>query len=162
MAVLPRQLHGLSGLVEKPLRRAIVLVALLTLIVAGLLCAQHRWLLTATERKLVGSWVMADSPTTTRVLNFTSDRRATGRVVDRSGATVGEIFGDKDETWFVDGQTVFIRRGPKGSPSLLELISGNDRLWEEWPIVSLTDDTLVVGNERWSLRLVRNRDADKH
>src|ERR1700683_2245429 len=103
MAVLPRQLHGLSGLVEKPLRRAIVLVALLTLVVAGLLCARHRWFLTSTERKLVGSWVRADSPTTTEVFTFASDRRVTGRVVDRSGATVGDILGDNDETWFVDG-----------------------------------------------------------
>jgi hypothetical protein len=159
MAVLPRHLHGLGGQIEKPLRRAIVLVALLALIVAGLLCARHRWFLTSTERKLVGSWVRADSPATMRVVTFASNRRATGRVVDRSGATGGEIFGDKNETWFVEGQTVFIRRGRKGSPFLLERISGNVFRWDQWPIGSLTDDTLVIGDESWGQRFVLKRDA---
>jgi hypothetical protein len=162
IAVLPRHRHDLGGRIDKSLRRPILIVGVLAIVVAGLLCAPHRWLLTSTERKLVGSWARADSPTTTQVFIFASDRRVTGRVVGRSGATVGEVLGDKDETWFVDGQTVFIRRGRKGSPSLLELVSGNDFRWEQWPIVSLTDNTLVVGNESWSLRLVRTRDAGKY
>ncbi len=159
--VLLRNLHGLVGRSERPLRRPLLLVAVLALIVVGLLCARHRWFLTSTEWKLVGSWVRADLPATMRVVTFASDRRATGRVVDRSGATVGEILGDKDETWFVDGQTVFIRRGRKGSPSLLELVSGNDFRWDQWPIASLTDDTLVIGDESWGQRFVLKRNAGR-
>ncbi len=151
-AVLLRHLHGLGGRIERPLRRELLLVAVLALVVAGLLWMRHRTSFTSTEGKLVGSWVRADSPTTTRVFNFTSDRRATGRIVDHSGATIAEIFGDKDETWFVDGQTVFIRRGRKGSPSLLELISGNVFRWEQWPIVSLTDDALVIADQAKTYR----------
>jgi hypothetical protein len=157
MAALPRHLHGLGGQIEKPLRRAIVLVALLALIVAGLLWVRHHAALTSTERKLVGSWVMADSPATTKVFNFAPDRAVTARIVDHSGAMVGEVLGDKNEIWLVDGQTVFIRRGRKGSPSLLERISGNDRLWDRWPIASLTDDTLVIGDESWGKRFVLTR-----
>ena len=162
MAVLLRHLHGLVGRSERPLRRQLLLVALLALVVVGLLWMRHRGVLTSTERKLVGSWVRADSPRTRRVLTFATDRGVTGRVVDRFGGPIAEILGDKDEAWwFVDDQTVFIRRGRKGSPSVLERISGNDFRWDQWPIVSLTDDTLVLGNESWGQRFVRKRDAER-
>ena len=74
---------------------------------------------------------------------------------------MGDILGDKDETWFVDGQKIFIRRGRKDSPSLLELIFGNVFRWDQWPIASLTDDTLLIGDESWGQRVVLKRDADK-
>ena len=77
----------------------------------------------------------------------------TGRVVDRFGGPIAEILGDKDEAWwFVDDQTVFVRRGRKGSPSVLERISGNDFRWEQWPIVSLTDDALVIADQAKTYR----------
>jgi hypothetical protein len=161
IAVFPSQLRGLGGRIGKPRRRLLVFVALLALVVAGVLWVRSRASFTSTERKLVGSWIMADSPGTTRVITFASDRRVTARLVDRSGATVGEILGDKDEIWYVDGQNVFIRRGPKAVRSLFDLVPGHNQIWERWPIRSLTDDTLVIGEKIPSQDIVLKRTADR-
>jgi hypothetical protein len=150
--VVPRHLRGLGNRSEMLRRRALVPAVLLAVVVAGLLWVRHRASLTAMERKLVGSWVSDDSPRTMRVLTFAADRRVTGRVVDRLGGPIAEILGDKDETWFVDGQTVFVRRGRKGSASYVERVTGRDFLWDQWPIASLTDDTLVVADRAKSYR----------
>jgi len=141
-------------------RRCLLIAALLTVFVVGVLWVRNRAALTSTERKLVGRWVMEQSPDVTRVMKLASDRRVTIRdCTNGSGAIVGEVAGDKDETWFVDGQTLFIRRGRKGLPSLRDTISGNVFLWDELPIASLSNDRLVIGNETWGRRFVLKRAA---
>jgi hypothetical protein len=142
---------------RKILRRSLFVALALTIFVGGIAWVRSRAALTLMERKLVGSWIADPSgeeqpPGARRTFTFTSDRRVTGRVVDSVGATVGELMGDKDETWFIDGQTLFIRRGRKGQPSLRDRISGDVFVWEQWPIASLSDDVLVIGNETWGRR----------
>jgi hypothetical protein len=141
-------------------RRWLVIAALLTVFVVGVLWVRSRAALTPMERKLVGRWVMEQSSGTRRFMTLASDRRVTIRdFANGSGAILGEVVGAKDEIWFVDGQTLFIRRGRKGQPSLRDRISGNVFLWDQWPIESLSDDVLVIGNETWDRRFVLKRAA---
>jgi hypothetical protein len=158
-----RSMEGHLNPNRKPLRRSLVLAALLMALLVGVLWARSRTALTPTERKLVGSWIMDPSltklaPGSARVMTFASNRRVTMRdVANDSGAILGEVLGDKDETWFIDGHTLFIRRGRKGSPSLREVISGDVFNWDELPIASLSDNEIVIGNENWGHHLVLNR-----
>jgi hypothetical protein len=162
IAPLLRLLRRTGTRIAKPPRRAFAFATLLTLVAFGVWCVQNRTALNATERKLVGSWIGPDSAGRAEAFTFAPHRRITSRVVNRSGATVGKgALGDKDEIWFVDGQTILIRRGRKGQPSLVERVSGNDYLWDKWPIASLTDDTLVIGDENWSQRFVLRREGER-
>jgi hypothetical protein len=149
---------------SKTLRRSLFIAVAVTIFVGGIAWVRSRAALTLMERKLADSWIADPSgeeqlPDIRRIFTFTTDRRVTGRVVDGLGATVGALMGDKDETWFIDGQTLFIRRGRKSKPSLRERISGDVFVWDRWPIASLSDDVLVIGNETWGHRYVLKRAA---
>jgi hypothetical protein len=147
-----------NGIVVR--RRLGIAALLLTVFVVGVLWVRSRADLTPMERQLVGRWIMEQSPGVTRVMTLASDRRVTIRdSATGSGAILGEVLGDKDEIWFVDGQTLFIRRGRKGLPSLRDRISHNVFVWDQWPIASLSDDVLVIGNEAWARRFVLKRAA---
>lgn len=137
-------------------RRWFAITALLLVSLLGLLLARNSLTLTPTARRLVGSWTTPGpgGPGVTRTWTFRSDRRVTIRDdSDKSGLVVGEVTGDDDATWFVEGQTIIIRRQP--TASLIDRALGKNVLWDRMPIVSLSDDVLVIGNAAYRVVLKR-------
>jgi hypothetical protein len=82
-------------------------------------------------------------PGTTRVLTFESDGRLTS--VDLSDQS-GIVLQDRVATWHVDGQMVVFRKHRPGIASLLDAIPGVGPPEERIPILSVSDDELLVGN----------------
>jgi hypothetical protein len=138
-------------------RRCFAITALLLLALIVLPLARNTRTLTPTERRLVGSWTTPSpqGPRITRVWAFTSDRRVMIRdISDETGAVAGEASGD-EATWFVDGQTIVIRR--PGTASLFERALGMRKdSWDRYPIVSVSDDALVIGYEVYRVVLKRS------
>jgi hypothetical protein len=144
------------------LRRFVAVAGSLVLLIGGAWLVGKRRGLTSTEEKLVGTWTMP-SPVgagLTRAWIFGTDRSVTiGDLANKSGPFVSEVTSDGEATWFVDGQTLVIRKQRSGS-SFFDEIWGQRYNIDRLPIASLSDDVIELGNEAWgTYRVVLKRES---
>jgi len=131
---------------------AVILIALLV----GVVWARMNAALTATERRVAGSWIIAKPPGQTHVYTFTADRQMLASTVNSFGVTIAEDPPAPGESWCVQDDTLLIRRskgGPFGLYNLLPWIHADLK----WHIVSLSDDTLIVDGGPGTEKLVWKR-----
>ncbi len=138
---------------ETKLRRLLIVAVILIALLVGVVWARMNAALTATERRVAGSWIIAKPPGATHVYTFTADRQMLASTVNSFGVTIAEDPPEAGESWCVHENTLVIRRsmgGPFGLKHLLPWIHANVR----WHIVSLTDDTLIVDGGPGTKQLV--------
>ena len=141
---------------KAPLRRQLIVAVILIALLVGLVWAKMNAALTATERRVAGSWIIDKPPGKTHVYTFTADRQMLASTVNSKGVTIAEDPPEAGESWCVHENTLVIRRskgGPFGLRNLLPWIHATLR----WHIVSLTDDTLIVDGGPGTEKLVWNR-----
>ena len=147
MRTSPFKRVAVIGRVLRNRRTAVALAALLIALVVGIAWARNRHSLTASEQKLVGTWIREQLPGVKRVLTLDSNRRVHACDVNASNVVVAEVLGDKHETWYVDNQNLFIRRGRKGQPTLREWLGDSSNWWDKWHITFQSGDTLIIESQ---------------
>ena len=85
--------------------------------VVGLVWARMSLALTATERGIVGSWIIDKPQGQTRFVTFTADRQLFVSTIDALGVTVAEDPPAPGESAGVCGITRYCLAAPKEAPS---------------------------------------------
>ena len=135
---------GPKAIVRKTtLRRSLVVVSALIAVLVVIVWVRMNSALTAEERSVAGSWIINQMPGRTGVYTFTTDRQFFASDLNSSGVPINEDPPAPGERWFVQNDTLLIRRskgGPFGLYNLLPWIHAD----LNWHIISLSDDTLIV------------------
>jgi hypothetical protein len=124
-------------------RKLVVAVILIALFVVVVVWVSMNSTLTATERRVTGSWIINQSHGRTDIYTFTADRQFFASRLDSSSVPIGEDPPAPGESWCVRGNTLLIRRskgGPFGLYNLIPWIHADLK----WRILSLSDETLIV------------------
>jgi hypothetical protein len=158
MQTSPIKLVAAVGRGLRNRRTAVALAALPIALVVGILWAGNRHALTASEQKLVGTWIRDQSPGVKRVLTLDASRHVHACDVNAANVVVAEVLGDKQETWYVADQNLFLRRGRKGRPPLREWLGDSSNWWDKWHITFQSADTLIL--ESQGARFAMTRAAD--
>jgi hypothetical protein len=140
-------------------RTAVALAALPIALVVGILWAGNRHALTASEQKLVGTWIRDYSPGVKRVLTLEASRHVHACDVNVANVVVAEVLGDNQETWYVADQNLFLRRGRKGRPTLREWLGDSSNWWDKWHITFQSSDTLILESQGARFAMTRAPDG---
>jgi hypothetical protein len=137
-------------------RRLLIVGVILTALLVVVVWVRINSALTATERRVAGSWIINQAQGRTDIYTFTADRQFFASRLNSSGVTIGEDPPAPGESWCVRDNTLVIRRskgGPFGLKNLLPWIHADLK----WHIDSLSDDTLVVDGAPGTEQLVWKR-----
>jgi hypothetical protein len=126
------------------LRRSLIVVATLIAVVVVIVWARSNSALSATERRVAGSWMLGSSG----IYTFTADRHFLVHLVDSKG--VAKFFSQPCD-WSVQDEFLVLRSTrydewrairDEWPRSISHLFFGPTTT--KWHIVSLTDDTLII------------------
>jgi hypothetical protein len=133
---------------------AVILIALFVVVVVVWVGMNST--LTATERRVTGSWIINQSHGRTDIYTFTADRQFFASRLDSSSVPIGEDPPAPGESWCVRDNTLLFRPskgGPFGLNNLLPWIHATSK----WRILSLSDETLIVDGGPGTKQLVWKR-----